>query len=84
MTKLKLSALPDDKPVKVTVELPAAVFRDLQAYAAILAKANGEASPPDPARLIVPMIDRFMSSDRDFKKAKRSYPLQPNNADPAT
>ncbi|EEQ94591.1 DUF2274 domain-containing protein [Brucella intermedia] len=28
MTKLKLSAIPDDKPVKITVELPAEVFQD--------------------------------------------------------
>jgi len=33
MTKLKLSAVPDDRPVKITVELPAAVHRDLVAYA---------------------------------------------------
>ncbi|MFB9985057.1 DUF2274 domain-containing protein [Mesorhizobium kowhaii] len=71
MTKLKLSAIPDDKPVKITVELPAAVFRDLQAYAAILAKANGEAASPEPGKLIVPMIQRFMASDRAFSKTKR-------------
>jgi len=33
MDKLKLSAVPDDKPVKVTIELPAAIHRDLVAYA---------------------------------------------------
>ena len=33
MAKLKLSALEDDRPVKLTVELPAAVHRDLVAYA---------------------------------------------------
>jgi hypothetical protein len=34
MTKLKLSAIPDDRPVKLTVELPgAAQHRDLVAYA---------------------------------------------------
>lgn len=71
MTKLKLSAIRDDKPVKVTVELPAAVFRDLQAYAAILAKANGEAASSEPGKLIVPMIQRFMASDRAFSKSKR-------------
>ena len=32
MKKLKLSAIPDDKPVKLTVELPAAVHRDRVAY----------------------------------------------------
>ena len=31
MTKLKLGPLPDDKPVKVTVELPASLHRDLVA-----------------------------------------------------
>ena len=33
MAKLKLGAIADDKPVKLTVELPAAVHRDLLAYA---------------------------------------------------
>ena len=33
MVKLKLSVIPDDKPVKLTVELPALVHRDLVAYA---------------------------------------------------
>lgn len=71
MTKLKLSTIPDDKPVKVTVALPAAVFRDLQAYAAILAKAKPEATPAEPSKLIVPMIERFMATDRVFSKSKR-------------
>ncbi len=33
MTKLKLGPLADDKPVKISIELPAAVHRDLVAYA---------------------------------------------------
>lgn len=33
MVKLKLGAFTDDKPVKLTVELPVAVHRDLLAYA---------------------------------------------------
>ena len=33
MAKPKLSAIPDDKPVKITIELPAAVHRDLVVYA---------------------------------------------------
>lgn len=33
MAKLKLGILADDKPVKVTHELPASVHRDLTAYA---------------------------------------------------
>jgi len=33
VTKLKLGPLADDKPVKITVELPADIHRDLMAYA---------------------------------------------------
>ena len=36
MAKLKLGTIEDDKPVKLTVELPAGVHRDLLAYAAAL------------------------------------------------
>ena len=41
--KLKLTADLDDKPVKITVELPAAVHGDLVAYAEILARQCGKA-----------------------------------------
>ena len=33
MAKLKLGAIADDKPVKITIELPRTVHRDLRAYA---------------------------------------------------
>lgn len=72
MSKLKLGAIEDDKPVKLTVELPAAVHRDLVAYAKVLAKTTGEAKPPDPAKLIPPMLQKFMATDRGFSKAKRA------------
>ena len=71
MSKLKLGPLPDDKPVKVTVELPATVHRDLVAYAEILARDSGQAAA-DPVRLIVPMLERFMATDRGFAKARRA------------
>jgi len=38
MPKLKLGPIADDKPVKLTVELPAAVYRDLAAYAEMLSR----------------------------------------------
>lgn len=71
MTKLKLGPLADDKPVKVTVELPAAVHRDLVAYAELLGRTTGQ-TISDPMKLIVPMIERFMSTDRAFAKARRT------------
>ena len=71
MTKLKLGPIADDKPVKVALELPAALHRDLMAYAEILGRESGQASA-DPVRLIVPMLERFIATDRGFVKARKS------------
>ena len=70
MTKLKLGALSDEKPVKLTVELPAPVHRDLIAYAKVLERETGQ-SIKDPAKLISPMVERFMATDRGFAKLRR-------------
>ncbi len=70
MSKLKLSSFADDKPVKLTVELPAKVQRDLVAYAAVLARETGQ-PVVDPSKLIAPMLARFMATDRAFGKARR-------------
>ena len=70
MTKLKLTDLAEDKPIRLTIELPAAVHRDLVAYAAILGAASGK-SVLAPEKLIAPMITRFMATDRAFAKARR-------------
>ncbi len=70
MSKLKIAALPDDKPVKMTLELPAAVHRDLLAYAEAAAAESGKPIA-DPTKLIVPMLSRFMATDRAFLKSRR-------------
>ncbi|WP_283177711.1 DUF2274 domain-containing protein [Gemmobacter sp. 24YEA27] len=69
MTKLKLGPIADDKPVKITVELPAQLHRDLIDYGRLLAAG---ATPIEPAKLIVPMLERFISTDRGFAKARRT------------
>ncbi|WP_292530328.1 DUF2274 domain-containing protein [Methylocystis sp.] len=69
MTKLKLSAVEDEKPIKVTVMLSAALHRNLVAYAEILARDSGKAIEPE--KLIALMLERFIASDRAFKKARR-------------
>ena len=69
MEKLKLSAVPDDKPVKLTIELPALVHRDLIAYAEVLGGETGQAV--EPAKLVAPMLARFMSTDRAFLRMRR-------------
>lgn len=75
MTKLKLSVIPDDKPVKVTVELPAPLHRDLATYAEVLARETGR-PVANPMKLIVPMLERFIATDRAFAKARRSAPFE--------
>ncbi len=68
--KLKLGNLLDDKPVRLSIEMPAAVHRDLVAYADALATQTGQAT--EPAKLIPPMLARFMATDRAFAQARRS------------
>ena len=70
MAKLKLGAIADDKPVKLTVEFPAPVHRDLLAYAEVLARETGQPIP-DPLKLVAPMLTRFMATDRAFAKARK-------------
>jgi hypothetical protein len=76
MIKLKLGPLVDDKPVKVSLELPASVHRDLLAYADVLGRTTSQAIA-DPAKLIAPMIERFMATDRVFAKARRGAASRP-------
>jgi hypothetical protein len=70
MAKLKLGVITDDKPVKLSVEFPAPVHRDLLAYAEVLARETGQ-SISDPLKLVAPMLARFMATDRAFARARR-------------
>ena len=71
MTKLKLGAILDDKPIKVTLELPASLHRDLAKYADALSRESGQ-QLADPTRLIVPMLERFISTDRAFSRSRKA------------
>lgn len=70
MTRLTLGPIADDKPLKLTVELPATLHRDLIAYGQILGREAGQDLIP-PARLIMPMVEQFIATDRGFAKARR-------------
>ncbi len=72
MPKLRIAAVPDDKPVKVTAELPAALHRNLLAYAEVLARQSGHSV--DPVKLIAPMLARFMATDRAIARLRRAQP----------
>ena len=68
MSALKLAGLQDDTPVKMTIELPADIHRDLVLYAEVLSGHGDRAFSP--AQLIAPMLNRFMATDRSFVAAK--------------
>jgi hypothetical protein len=69
MAKLKLGPIADDKPVRLTIELSAHVHRDLVAYAQVLTRETGQAAI-EPAKLIAPMLARFIATDRAFAKLR--------------
>lgn len=69
MNQLKLGPIMEDRPVKLTIELPASVHRDLLDYAEVHATQTGQTSAPE--KLIAPMLARFMATDRGFAKARR-------------
>jgi hypothetical protein len=75
MSKLKLSTIEDDKPVRLTIELPATVHRDLVVYAEALGQGTGKATVA-PAKLVPPMPARFMAADRAFAKLRRTRSKQ--------
>ena len=63
-------SLEDETPTKLSLELPAAIHRDLMAYAQAHAAQNG-GKAVEPVRLIGPMLARFMASDRAFVRGRR-------------
>ena len=85
MPKLKLGPILDGRPVKLTVELPAELHRDLVAYAEALSRENGQ--QVEPTKLVAPMLTRFLASDRGFRSARRPVPStrspQPQSAPPS-
>jgi hypothetical protein len=70
MSKLRLGIVESDKPVRVSIKVPAPVYRNLLAYADALAAATKQ-DPPRPEKIIPAMIEQFMATDRGFAKFRR-------------
>ena len=74
MPNLKLAAIEDDKPVRLAIEVSARLHRDLVAYGRIL----GGDAPVEPVKLVGPMLERFMATDREFARVKRKTTPSPH------
>jgi hypothetical protein len=81
MAKLKLGVIESDKPVRLTIELPASVHRDLVAYSNAHAKETGQ-QPLEVSKLIAPMLERFMATDRGFARAREKKTGSDKPSDP--
>jgi len=76
VTRLRLSDITDGKPVKLTIEIPARLHKDLVRYGQILNGGSAQGAP-EPAELVAPMLERFIASDRAFRKARQRETARP-------
>ena len=70
MAKLRIGALPDDRPVKRTIIFTAAQDNLLRNYAAAIAAQNGLADAPPVEKLVPAIVERFIMTDRGFRSGK--------------
>lgn len=69
MSKLKLGAIPDDKPVRLTVALTAEQHSLLIEYAEVHSRQFDRKVPPE--KLVPHMLERFIRTDRAFAKTRQ-------------
>lgn len=70
MNKLRLGAIIEEKSMRVSIDIAAPIYRELVAYASILAKETGQ-TKIDPTKLIAPMIEKFIKGDKAFRKMNK-------------
>jgi hypothetical protein len=70
MTRLKLGPIRDDKPVRLTIVLPAELAELLRAYAQAVGSGN-PGKPVTPECIVPPILDRFIRTDRAFMRTRR-------------
>ena len=75
--KLRLGPLPKTESTKLTFSCPTSLKTDLDRYAALHAKAYGEAV--DATTLIPHMLEAFMAGDRGFRKGSGSKASPPKS-----
>ena len=75
MKKLRLGDFVDEKPVRVSIDIPAQIYHELVAYGSILANENGQ-SKIEPTKLIAPMNEKFIRGDKAFRKMNKINPMK--------
>jgi len=76
MKRLKLAPLIDDRPVKLTISIPASLQQTLIAYAEALSVESGTPIP-DPGKLIVPILQQFIRDDHAFREIQSKSTMGP-------
>ena len=71
MAKLRIGALPDDRPVKRTITFTAAQDNLLRDYAAAIAAQDSLADAPLVEKLVPLIVERFITTDRGFRSRKK-------------
>jgi hypothetical protein len=79
MPKLKLGAIPDDKPVRLTITLTADLHALLVEYTEAHAKEFDRKVSPE--KLVPHMLERFIRTDRAFARTRRSKPARRTQSD---
>jgi hypothetical protein len=73
MSRLRIGTIESDKSVKLNIELPASVHRDLVSYADAHAQESGQPKL-ELEKLAPAMLARFMATDRAFARFRRRRP----------
>ncbi len=73
MPRLKLTVLPDEKPVKLTVTFTGEQHRVLAAYAEAVSAETGRKIEPE--KVVPHIVARFIATDRAFARTKRPQPV---------
>ncbi len=72
---MKLAKLPDRTPVKMNVVLAPVLAQRLREYAEFYAETYG--NKEEAAELIPFMLEAFLDSDADFRRARKIAPSGP-------
>ena len=73
---LKIGAVVERKPAKISLSLPPNVHEALTDYASIHAEEFGRKTPV--GDLAALMIEKFLDSDAAFRRARKSLRKQPS------